>query len=109
MSKITIKEHEEKDLIYHINHKIFEEFINDSLEKTDDPKDKPIAVIQLYHAMKSWYRSNYDGRCPNIRQFREYLMHNIASYDKITDSLSKYMIKNIDATSTISELDNLIL
>ena len=87
---------------------IYQDFICDYLEKTEDPKDKPIAITELHEGMRAWYRNNYDGKCPNTKELRQYLLHKMPSFDSKTDSLAKYKVKESETNNTIDELDDLM-
>lgn len=84
---------------------VFQDFIGDYLEKTEDPKDS-INTIALYQNMKNWYRSNYEGRCPNTKDLRNYMQHRMPTYNSKTDSLTCYRIKTHEE-ETMDELINL--
>ena len=71
---------------------IYQDFIGDYLEKTDNVKDS-ISVTDIHEGMRSWYRNNYDGKCPNTKELRNYVLHKMSTYDRKTDSLTYYKIK----------------
>ena len=82
---------------------IFQDFIGDYLEKTNSEKDS-ISVQNLHEAMRSWYRANYDGKCPTTKDLRSYLQQRISSYNPKNDSLMNYRIKTGDNDDMMDEL-----
>ena len=87
---------------------IYQDFITDYLEKTDDPKSKPISVAELVEGMRSWYRLNHDDkRCPGGKDLRIYLTHKMPTFNPKTDSLHNYVIKG-DSDKVAGELSSLM-
>jgi P4 family phage/plasmid primase-like protien len=85
---------------------IYKNFIDDYLEKTDNINSM-ININLLYSNMRSWYKNNYDGKCPQKIDLRIYIQTKLENnYDKSKDSLTGYKIKPWD--NDIDELDNLI-
>ncbi len=85
---------------------VFQDFIGDYLEKTDDPKDS-INIIALYQNMKNWYRANYEGRSPNAKELRNYMQQRMTTtFNTKTDSLTCYRIRTMEV-ETIDELADL--
>lgn len=83
---------------------IFQDFISDYLEKTNDTKDS-VTMMSLHEGMRSWYKNNYDGRCPPTKDLRNYLLQRIPSYNQKTDSLIGYRIKNV-ADNILGGIEN---
>jgi len=75
---------------------IYQDFIGDFLEKTDNEKDG-ITTFNLHEGMNTWYRSNYnrDGKCPNTKDLRNYLQKRMETYDSKTDTLKFYRVKKL--------------
>lgn len=71
---------------------IYKDFICDCLEKTDNPKDT-ISVMELHDLMKLWHKSNYDGKCPNVKELRNYLEKKKDFYTKRSDLLHSHRIE----------------
>lgn len=72
---------------------IYQNFIGDYLEETNNPSDK-ISVIALHQAMRNWYKSNYDGKCPNSKDLKAYLQQRMTkNYDAKIDHLTHHKIK----------------
>jgi P4 family phage/plasmid primase-like protien len=84
---------------------VFQDFIGDYLEKTDDPKDC-VNTIALYQNMRNWYRANYDGKGPNTKDLRTYLQHRMPTFNTRTDSLTCYKVKSTEE-ETMDELAKL--
>jgi P4 family phage/plasmid primase-like protien len=82
---------------------IFQDFISDYLEKTNDTKDS-VSVSCLHEGMRNWYRSNYDGRCPPTKDLRNYLLQRIPSYNQKTDSLIGYRVKKNTSDDILDDL-----
>jgi P4 family phage/plasmid primase-like protien len=75
---------------------VFQDFVVDYLEKTNDSKDN-ITIINIHEGMRSWYKSNYDGKCPNAKELRNYIVHRMTnSYNSKNDSLIGYKFKTND-------------
>ena len=60
---------------------VYQDFISDTLEKTDKKKDT-ISVMNLHDMMKKWFKSNYDGKHPNAKELRNYLEKRTENYIK---------------------------
>lgn len=71
---------------------IYQDFIGDYLEKTDREKDT-LSVGSLHEGMKSWYKANYEGKCPSTKELRTYLTQRVNAYNAKIDSLTCYKIK----------------
>ena len=83
---------------------IYQNFIGDYLEKTDKSNDK-ISVIALHQAMRNWYKSNYDGKCPNSKDLKAYLQQRMTTnFDAKTDHLTHHKIKTCG--DLLDELEN---
>jgi len=85
---------------------IFQDFIGDYLEKTDNVKDA-ISIMNLHEGMRSWYRANYDGRCPNAKDLRSYMTHRMNTFNTKTDSLTHYKIKTSSNDNALDDLMNI--
>ncbi len=96
----------EETVAYRKRCDVFQDFIGDYLEKTGDVKDS-ITVMDLHNGMRSWYKSNYDGKCPNTKDLRNYLQHRMTTYDKKKDSLTCYKLKELNNEEVIGDLTNL--
>ncbi|AQN68125.1 protein kinase family protein [Saudi moumouvirus] len=84
---------------------VFQDFIGDYLERTQDVKNY-VKIIDIHEGMKSWYRANYDGKCPNTKELRNYLQHRMPTYNKSKDCLEYYKFKT-DEDDGEEVLDNL--
>jgi len=84
---------------------VFQDFIGDYLEKVDDPK-KSVSTLALYQGMKNWHRANYEGKCPNTKDLRNYLQHRMPTFNAKTDSLTCYQPKSTE-DDTINELEQI--
>ena len=85
---------------------VFQDFIGDYLEKTDSAKDS-ISIMNLHEGMRSWYRANYDGKCPNTKDLRNYMQHRMSTFNGKTDSLTCYKLKTNDNEDALDELANI--
>ena len=73
--------------------KKFQEFIEESLIKTENPNDI-LLMVNIWFKMRDWYECNYDEKCPPQKELRTYIQQNMAScYDPKKDSLICYKIK----------------
>lgn len=86
---------------------VFQDFIGDYLEKTNNPKDI-ISTINLHDAMRSWYRANYDGKCPNTKELRNYLQNRVNTFNGKNDCLTQYRIKQTDNIELDTDLGEII-
>lgn len=85
---------------------VFQDFIYDFLEKTDNANDV-INIINLHENMRNWHRTNYEGKCPNTKDLRNYLQKRIPSFNSKTDSLTCYKIKtteNEESSTILNEI-----
>jgi thiol-disulfide isomerase/thioredoxin len=71
---------------------IFQDFLEDYLEKTNEQKDA-IRIVDLHEEMKNWYKVNYDGKCPNRTELRNYIQQKILTYCKESDLLKCFKFK----------------
>ena len=87
---------------------VFQDFIGDYLEKSGEAKHT-INIASLHDGMRSWYRANYDGKCPNTKELRNYMTHRMTTvFNTKTDSLIGYKLKsNGDEDGMLNELENL--
>jgi P4 family phage/plasmid primase-like protien len=83
---------------------IFQDFMNDYLEKTND-ENSYICLGKLHTNMRTWYKSNYDGKCPNKKDLRTYIRTRTDGYVEQKDSLIGYKIKTLDDEEKMDELD----
>ena len=75
---------------------VFQDFIGDYLERTDDIKHS-IIIMNLHEGMRSWHRANYDGKCPNTKELRNYIVQRMTnSYNKKTDALTGFKLKSME-------------
>ena len=81
---------------------IFLEFFSMCLQKTANSEDS-ISCANLYNCMKGWYRENYDGKCPNTKEFRSYMTHRMTGFNIKTDSLIGYKIKTAETDTPVIE------
>lgn len=84
---------------------VYQDFISDWLEPTDSDKDS-ISIVKLHEAMRTWYKSNYDGRPPATKDLREYIRRKLDTFNAGKDTLYNYRLKISDNEETIEELDN---
>lgn len=71
---------------------IYQDFIGDVLEKTNDEGDV-LSISTIHGLMRAWFKTNQtSGRCPNTKDLRTYIEKRIAGYTKTNDSLSGYRI-----------------
>jgi P4 family phage/plasmid primase-like protien len=82
---------------------IFQDFIGDYLDKTNNDKDI-ISVISLHEGMRSWFKANHDGKCPSTKELRSYLQQRVPSYRGHNDTLANYKLKTGDKDEVIDEL-----
>jgi hypothetical protein len=82
---------------------IYQDFLDDTLIKTGDIQHK-MAIPDLYVSMRTWYRSNHEGRCPNVKELRNYLTHRVSSYNPKIDILCGYRLKT-DTDGVMGDLD----
>lgn len=68
---------------------IYQDFISEYLMKSDDDQDY-IKLSNIYSGMRSWFRTNCDGKCPSILELGDYLQHKITTYDKTKRILRRY-------------------
>lgn len=85
---------------------VFQDFIGDYLEKTNNPDDA-ITMINLHECMRNWYKSNYDGKCPNTKDIRNYVEKRLDALNKKTDSLIGYRLKTNGGEELGDELLNI--
>ena len=72
---------------------VYQDFIGDFMEKTDKDKDT-ISIANLHEGMRSWYRANFDGRCPPARELRAYLKSKMTDFfDAKRDVMTHHRIK----------------
>ena len=86
---------------------VFQDFINDYLEKTSD-ENSFISVTKLHDNMRGWHKYNYDGKCPNKKELRTYIRTRTDYYVEKNDSIVGYKIKSIDDDEPIDELENIV-
>jgi P4 family phage/plasmid primase-like protien len=83
---------------------VFQDFIGDYLDKTNKNTDK-ITIANLAAGMKTWYKSNYDDKCPSGKELRAYIEQKIGdNYNKSSDSLIGYVVKITEEEDTVSTL-----
>ncbi len=85
---------------------IFQGFIGDYLDRTDDPKNL-VSVTDLYKGMRNWYKNNVDGKCPPAKDLRTYLQQRMPTFNTVSDSLACYKIKKSDDNELFNNLSNL--
>jgi P4 family phage/plasmid primase-like protien len=87
---------------------VFQDFISDYLMKTGDTKNS-LNIMSLHEGMRSWYKANYEGKCPNTKELRNYMLHRMTSFNSKTDSLVGYKLKSSsgDGDVTLDELSSL--
>jgi P4 family phage/plasmid primase-like protien len=83
---------------------LFQNFLDDYLMKTNDANDK-ISIINLHAGMKSWYKLNYDGKCPNTKELRSYLERRMKTFNPKRDMITGYKIKENDNDELINDLN----
>lgn len=83
---------------------VFQDFLGDLLEKTNDPQHS-ISTLNLHDSMRSWYRANYEGKCPNTKDLRNYLQKRLDCYVARTDSIVGYRIKQGHNEEIVDDLD----
>ena len=85
---------------------IFQDFMNDYLEKTTDGTGN-LAILQLHKNMKEWHKSNHDGKCPTQKDLRNYVQTRTDFYVVRTDSITGYRIKSTEDTvlDGLNEMD----
>lgn len=71
---------------------VFQDFIGDTLDPAKDAKSG-ISISALHDSMRTWYRANYDGKCPATKDMRNYMQHRMPTYDPKQDMLMGYCIK----------------
>lgn len=84
---------------------VFQDFIDDYLEKTSDDKDT-INMSNLYVGMRTWYKSNYTGNCPTKKDLKTYIQERYSqSCAKNGDVLIGYKIKDDLEGPELEDLD----
>jgi P4 family phage/plasmid primase-like protien len=82
--------------LYRAKCDIFQDFINDYLEKTDK-QHHVMSIIELHDGMRTWHKNNYDGKCSNTKELREYIKQRMANmFDERKDVLKGYRVKKDD-------------
>jgi len=76
---------------------IFQDFLGEYVEKSQQESDT-ITVTCLHEGMRTWYRSNYDGKCPSTKELRNYLAQRFPTFNKRTDMLTFYRLRTQDDT-----------
>lgn len=87
---------------------IFQDFLGDYLDNTNDSKNT-ISTSDLHDGMRTWHKSNYEGKCPNTKELRNYLQQRLPSYNNKTDLLSGYKIKTYQNEEKLDDLDTIDL
>lgn len=87
---------------------VFQNFIGDYLEKTAGNTKNSLSIMTLHKGMKCWYKATHDGKCPNIEELRDYMLHRMTSlFNSKTDSLIGYKLKINYYDGILDELTNL--
>lgn len=82
---------------------IFQNFIDEYLEKTEDSKDM-ISCHTLYSAFNHWFRENYSQRPDkNTRDLKGFMQRKMPTYDSWTNHLTSYRIKQCDDPLNVLE------
>lgn len=85
---------------------VYQDFMGDCLVKTGEDKHE-LGMMNVHDLMKRWYKSNYDGKCPNQKELRLYIKNRTDSYNEKTDSLRGYEVNKLSATGTHDKLGNI--
>jgi len=74
---------------------IYQDFIADYLEKTDDKSF--LSIKSLHESMGTWFRANHQGKPPSAKELRNYISQRLTiSYDSKKDTLVCYRYKPAD-------------
>lgn len=84
---------------------VYQDFLIDCLTKTDSDKDT-INIVALHEMMKKWYKANYDGKCPNPRDLREYLEKRTDDFNPKKSCLMNYKVKVADDDGGLDDMDD---
>uniref|UniRef100_A0A6C0CBX0 SF3 helicase domain-containing protein n=1 Tax=viral metagenome TaxID=1070528 RepID=A0A6C0CBX0_9ZZZZ len=83
---------------------IFQDFINDYLEKADDSSF--ITLGKLYENLRTWHKSNYNGSCPNKKDLKTYLLTRTENYVEKSESLKGYKLKDFNEEDKEGEFND---
>jgi P4 family phage/plasmid primase-like protien len=71
---------------------LFQNYINDCLEKTSNKRDI-ITVGKIVESLRTWYKVGYSGSPPNINDVKTYFKNNVEDYDDTKSILIGYVEK----------------
>lgn len=73
---------------------VFQDYVSDQLDKTDDVKDA-VSIQKLYDDMRDWYKKNGNGgKCPTQKELRKYVAQRVATYNQKMDAITHYRFKS---------------
>lgn len=71
---------------------VFQDFIGDYLQRTEE--EKALSILTLFTCLKRWYRAHHtDNRCPNYNAMKEYFKRRVEGYDQKTNMLYGWELK----------------
>ena len=91
---------------YRKNCDVFQDFIGDYLEKTEDKRDI-LKVVDIQNGMKSWCVTNHHGKAPIAKDIRNYMRQRMPTFDIKLDALVYYRIKTNDGNDTFNQLNDM--
>ena len=71
---------------------VYQDFIGDVLDKSNDEKDV-LPISEVHGLMRSWFKTNYSGKCPNTKDLRAYIEKRVQGYNKASDVLTGYQVR----------------
>jgi P4 family phage/plasmid primase-like protien len=69
---------------------LMQDFIQDNLIKTNNPTDS-LSIGSIHTIMITWYKQNYDGKCPPRKDLKEYISKRVEGFKD--DTLYGYIFK----------------
>jgi P4 family phage/plasmid primase-like protien len=69
---------------------LMQDFIQDNLIKTGDTKDN-LSIGSIHNIMLTWYKQNYDGKCPPRKDLKDYISKRVEGFKD--DTLFGYIFK----------------
>jgi P4 family phage/plasmid primase-like protien len=72
---------------------VYQDFVNDCLERTSDRDAPGVTLTAMYSSLTSWIRKNYTIKCPTKKDLRNYLSKRLSGFSVETDKLMGYTFK----------------
>lgn len=88
---------------------VYQDFIGDVLDKTNNDKDV-LTISELHNLMRSWFKTNYSGKCPNTKDLRAYIEKRVHGYNRASDALTGYQVRGHkdEATDDVKNFEELV-